>query len=641
MTPVSGSASRGVNVAAAVCAALVLTFGHAPRARAADASPRAVVHLLDYIAQDYGGAVAGGRVINAEEFAEMQEFSNEALRAASEVPQLAADREIDAQLRLLGQLVDQRAGIAAVASQAARIKAAIIERTHLAVAPSRWPNLDDGRALYQRACAACHGAAGHGDGPVAATITPPPADFHDAARMLTLAPFHAFNTIRLGVPGTAMPAFGSLSEDDTWALAFYIVSLRYRPPAVPVAAPVAAPAIPLDVAASESDEQLEKRLTAPGALAAVRLYSSGHQAGDTLATAEALLDDADAAYRAARYGDARKSALAAYLDGVEPVEARVRALSPGTVAELERRTANVRRVIEQRRPAPEVSAAIAAARETVGQARTLLQAPPSSPWFVFSMAALIVLREAFEAVLIIVAILSALRGLGANHAARWVHAGWMAALIAGAVTWLAAESLLAASGVNRELLEAVTSLVAVAVLLYMGFWLHRRTGIAKWKAFIEQQVTSSLSSEKLAGLSVIAFFAVFREAIETVLFLFALSVDGGPDSRRFMAFGVLASLVCTILLAWALVRFSARLPLRTMFAVTAGVMMALSVVLAGKGLHALQEIGASTVTALPVPFRLDLLGLYPTIETILAQTLIAGLSVILWMRARPRPVEKM
>src|SRR5215212_11241287 len=106
-----------------------------------------------------------------------------------------------------------------------------------------------------------------------------------------------------------------------------------------------------------------------------------------------------------------------------------------------------------------------------------------------------------------------------------------------------------------------------------------------------------------------------------------------------MAFGVLASLACTILLAWALVRFSARLPLRTMFGVTASVMMALSVVLAGKGLHALQEVGASTVTALPFPLRLDLLGLYPTIETMLAQALIAGVSVALWMRARPRAVE--
>jgi high-affinity iron transporter len=604
-----------------------------PIAHAGDASPRAVVHLLDYIAQDYSGAVVDGNVISAEEFAEMQEFSKEAQRAAGEVPQLAGDPTLDAQLRLLGQLVEQHAPVSDVARQAARIKSAIIARTHLAVAPARWPDLDEGRALYARACAACHGKTGHGDGPAAATIKPPPADFHDAARMRTLAPFHAFNTIRLGVSGTAMPSFGSLRDDETWALAFYVVSLRYRP----AAAPAGAPAVPLDIAASESDEQLEHRRATD--LAAIRLYSASEQAGDTLTIAEALLDDADTAYRRAFYRDARRDALAAYLDGIEPVEARVRALSPDTVAELERRMGNVRRSIEQRRPAAEVSAAIAAAKQTIGSARTLLQAPPSSQWFVFSMAALIVLREAFEAVLIIVAILAVRRAVGAKRAARWVHGGWIAALIAGVVVWFIAESLMASSGVNRELLEAITSLVAVAVLLYMGFWLHRRTEIAKWKAFVEQQVTSSLTSGRLIGLSVISFFAVFREAIETVLFLFALSVDGRPDSRKFLALGVLAALAATILLAWMLVRFSARLPLRTMFAVTASLMMALSVVLAGKGLHALQEIGVSTVTALPLP-RLDLLGLYPTAETVLAQTLIAALSIVLWFRATPRTVAR-
>ena len=634
--PFSSAVSRRIDVAVAVCTALLLASWFVPPAHAADAaSPRVVVHLLDYIAQDYGGAVADGRVLSAEEFAEMQEFSKEALRAANEVPRLAANPKIDAQLRLLVGLVEQRASSTAVAAQAASVKAAIIAETHLAIAPARWPDLDEGRALYQRACAACHGTTGHGDGPAAAAIRPPPADFHDAGRMRTLAPFHAFNTIRLGVSGTAMPSYGSLRDDETWALAFYVVSLRYRP----ATAPAGSPAVPLDIAASESDEQIERRLGRADALAAIRLYSGGHQSGDTLAAAEALLDDAVASYRGARYGEARKNALSAYLDGIEPVETRLRALSPATVSELERRMAEVRRAIEQRRPIAEVARAIDAAKQTIRQARTLLQAPPSSAWFVFSMAALIVLREAFEAVLIIVAILSVLRGVGAKHATRWVHAGWIAALIAGAGAWLVSDSLLNASGINRELLEAVTSLVAVAVLLYMGFWLHRRTEIAKWKAFIEQQITSSLTNEKLMGLSVISFFAVFREAIETVLFLFALSVDGGTDSRKFLASGVLVSLACTILLAWALVRFSARLPLRTMFGATATLMMALSVVLTGKGLHALQEIGASTVTAFPIPLRLDLLGVYPTVETIMSQVLISAFSVVLWVRARPRRAE--
>lgn len=617
----------------AVALFLALVLG-APIAVAADGSTRAVVHLLDYIRQDYAGAVgADGRVISADEYGEMQEFSAEALRSAGEAPELAADPQIGIQLRQLVQLVDRRATPAEVAAVALTIKTAILARTHLATAPAAWPNLERGKALYQTGCAVCHGPTGHGDGSAAASLQPPPADFHNAERMRTLAPFHAFNTIRLGLTGTSMPAFSSLTDDQTWDLAFYVTSLRYA------AAPRAteAPSVSVAVAASESDEQIATRIGSdPARLAAVRLYSGSAEPPDTLATAEALLRRADTEYQAARYTEARHAALSAYLDGIEPVEARLRAVAPATVVELERRMAAVRSGIERRQSAGEVTRAVDAASATIRDARKRLEAPATSPWFLFSMAAAIVLREAFEAVLIIVAILSVLRAVGAKRAARWVHTGWIAAVALGGLAWFVSDSLLAASGMKREMLEAITTILAVVVLLYMGFWLHRRTEIARWKAFIEQQVTSTLTSGRMFGLAVIAFFAVFREAVETVLFLVALSLDAGPGGRQFIASGVVSSLLCALLLAWLLVRFSARLPLRSMFAVTAGLMMVLSVILAGKALHALQEVGASSVTSLPVVPHLDLVGVYPTVETVVAQAAIAALSVVLWMRAQPR-----
>lgn len=610
------------------------------RTFAGDSSAREAVHLLDYIAQDYSGAVLDGRVVSAGEFAEMREFAGAAQRSAMELPQVSGDAQLAAQLQHLVALVDRRATADDVALAAIGIKNEIIARTHLAVGPATWPNLDDGRKLYQQACAACHGASGHGDGPAASSIKPPPTDFQDAVRMKTLAPFHAFNTIRLGVPGTAMPAFGSLDDRQTWALAFYILSLRYHGDAP---RPDQATAVPLDIAASESDQQIEGRLSGSAfdrqhALAPIRLHSSAPpNAGagkDTLTTALTLLREADTFFRAANYNSARGKALAAYLDGIEPVEARLRTYSPRMVVELETRMAAVRSAIEQRRSPSAVSASVDSANASIRRAQKVLAAPPSSPWFVFSMAAAIVLREGFEAVLIIVAILSVLRAVGARHATKWVHAGWIAALAVGIVGWLVSDSLMTSSGMKRELLEAVTSLVAVAVLLYMGFWLHRRTEIERWKAFIDERVNAALTSRKLFALTMVSFFAVFREAVETVLFLVALSLEGGPGARTIMASGVAVSLAFTILLAWMLVRFSTRLPLPTMFGVTAILMMALSVVLAGKGLHSLQEIGIGSVTRVPFRIRFDVLGLYPTVETLAAQVVIAAASTVLWFRAR-------
>jgi high-affinity iron transporter len=619
------------SVASYTVAILAALLFSGPPARGAE--PREIVHLLDYIAQDYSAAVADGAVINAEELAEMREFSASAVRLGAELPQLAADPAIGRELRALADLVEQRASPPTVAAAARRIKEQVIQRTHLAVAPSRWPSLEAGAALYQQACAACHGKSGLGDGPVAGTLDPKPSNFHDRARMRELAPFQAFNTIRLGVQGTAMPSFGSLRDDEAWALAFYVVSLRYQEAGA--AAPRGEP-LELAIAASESDRQLEERLggNAAATLAATRLHSGLSDPGQSLAVAIRLLREAEAAYRAGDAATARSKALAAYLDGVEPAEARIRVVEPGMTVEIERRMSAVRAAIEQQQPAARVASTVRAATKSIQQIEKRLQGNSSSPWLVFSMAAAIVLREGFEAILIIVSILSVLRAVGARHAAKWVHAGWVSALALGVLAWLLSDRLLQSSGLSREVLEAATSLLAVAVLLYLGIWLHRRTQIGRWKAFIEDQVTSALSSRKLFGLTVISFLAVFREAIETVLFLVALSMEGGVRGRQMLAAGVIVSIGCTILLAWALVRFSARLPLRTIFGATSIVMIAMAVILAGKGARALQEIGAVPVTQAVFDYRVDLLGFFPTVETLLSQAVIAVLAAVLWFRAR-------
>src|SRR5215217_7992063 len=111
-------------IASTIFAALL--FSGSP-AQSADPSAREVVHLLDYIAQDYAGAVADGTVISADEFAEMREFSRSAIQIGSEVPELAADAKIGTELRALADLIEQRAPVPVVARQAHSIKAQIID----------------------------------------------------------------------------------------------------------------------------------------------------------------------------------------------------------------------------------------------------------------------------------------------------------------------------------------------------------------------------------------------------------------------------------------------------------------------------------------------------------------------------------
>jgi cytochrome c553 len=93
--------------------------------------------------------------------------------------------------------------------------------------PEQVPSLAAGRILYAESCAICHGDDGRGNTLAAATQTPPPRDFLAPDLEATLSPYSAFSMITYGVQGTAMASFETLSEEERWALAFYVLSLRH------------------------------------------------------------------------------------------------------------------------------------------------------------------------------------------------------------------------------------------------------------------------------------------------------------------------------------------------------------------------------------------------------------------------------
>ena len=93
------------------------------------------------------------------------------------------------------------------------------------------PDLALGEKVFQQDCAACHGKDGRAQVAIAATMEPQPANFHDPDTMAGLTPYKAFNTVGFGVPGTPMPGFPTLSEEERWAVSFYLFTLRLVPAA--------------------------------------------------------------------------------------------------------------------------------------------------------------------------------------------------------------------------------------------------------------------------------------------------------------------------------------------------------------------------------------------------------------------------
>src|SRR5688500_16167185 len=211
--------------------ALLLALALAPIAPAAVAQPapappaaeaRNLLQLIDYVGVDYAGAVAGGQVIHAGEYAEMVEFAR---RIRDAVATLGGSEALAADAEALAGSVARKAPPEQVAELTRRMERELMRVHPVPVAPRRAPDLARGALLFHQTCATCHGAEGRGDGPSAATLDPPPTDFHDLERAHQRSLYGLYNTITLGVAGTGMASFSHLPDEDRWALAFHVGSL--------------------------------------------------------------------------------------------------------------------------------------------------------------------------------------------------------------------------------------------------------------------------------------------------------------------------------------------------------------------------------------------------------------------------------
>lgn len=600
-------------------------------AEESELSPRYLVHLLDYISIDYPAAVEDEKVVNAQEYAEMKEFAKTAIQLAEQLPEIKGNVEIAQGLRELAVLIDNRKSIETISKVARSVEGEVIRLSQIEVSPKEWPDRTAGKNHYAQMCASCHGVTGHGDGPSGTDLDPKPANFHDGSRMAGIPPFLAFNAIRLGISGTGMAAFHQLSDKEVWDLAFYVVSMRHEEKLGQSTGVGSLRSEPLPLSLKElatlSDGELAGRLTGSAEekatqIASLRLYQPLRSPWPQyLQLARTHLQEALSAVAQEDRGKARNLALLAYLDGIEPVEPKLRAIDRDLIFQIEKAMAEVRGAIEQNRSHTEVSLLVQDAITLIGRIEAqFLKTETTSPWLSFSMASGIFMREALEAVLILITVLGVVRAVGSQTAALYVHAGWILALFCGVVGWFFSGWLLSMSGAQREVLEGAVSLLAVAVLLYFGFWLHRRTEIGRWQLFISHLVKTAVDGKRLIGLFLISFMAVFREAFETVLFLRAVVLEAGHEGAVLS--GVAVTFVGVVILSALLIRVSLRLPIRRLFQVSSTVLVLLSVVLTGKGIHALQEAGWVGIHYLPLQIRWELLGILPTYETLVPQVVI-------------------
>ncbi|HCD90054.1 MAG TPA: iron permease [Algoriphagus sp.] len=601
------------------------------------------IHLLDYISRDYTAAVQNGEVIDEAEFAEMQEFSDKVylLIEESNLPQ-NNKLLILSQLKELGKQIEKKAPHKSINALAQQARRDIIKTTDLKTAPLVWPNLENGKSLYVQHCTPCHGENGGGDGKLAAGLKPAPTNFLNANLMQEISPFQAYNTIKLGVEGTAMQSFATLSDKEIWDLAFYIKALRFTPQAdqnseLQQKFDQANNTVNLEEVATLSDVELIKRLSNDDSadnellLTALRTQSPGDNAQKySLDKARNYLKSALQNYTSGSYSSAREDALAAYLEGIEPSEARLKANAPTFTASLEQQMFKIREVIEKKGDKAQVEKEIDNGLAMLRQAEEMMQDKKLNYWLSFALSASIMLREGLEAFLILALILALIRSSRLKKALPWVHGGWITAILLGVAGWFFSDWVIGISGKNREIMEGMISLVAVIVLAFVGFWLHDHSHAKNWKKFIEEKISKQLKKDKMFGIAFFSFMVVFREAFESILFLQAISLETQPAHQSSIGLGVLAAFVMISLFAILFVRYSKKIPVRQLFRYSAWAITLLALILIGKGVHSIQEAGWLSVTGFPVSVSVDWLGIYPTIETISAQVVLLLLMLLLY-----------
>ncbi|MNJ20506.1 Ferrous iron permease EfeU precursor [compost metagenome] len=587
------------------------------------------LHLLDYIGADYPATVEAGKVVDDGEYREQLEFTDVLQGLISGLPAHTERQALEQGVVSLRQAINQRQDGASVARQARQLGAQLAVAYEVSQAPVITPDAVRGAPLYAQHCSVCHGDSGAGDGPAGVGLEPPPANLRSSERLARLSLFDLYNTLGQGIEGTDMPSFADqLDERQRWDLATYVASFTADPGKAKGDTRYnladLARQTPLEVETAQGPEaaaQFRAQRAQPP-----QVQRGPAQLLDYTAT---TLDKSLTAYQAGDHEQAYDLSVAAYLEGFELVESSLDNVDANVRKDTEKSLMAYRQSLQDGLPLEQVSQRLDAAKAKLKEAAQLLGGDSLSWSLSYISGLLILLREGLEAILVLAAILAFLRNTGQQSAVRSVNIGWALALVAGFATWALAAYVIDVGGAQRELLEGCTALFASVMVLWLGVWMHDRRHAAAWQNYIK---SSLVSGGGRFGFALLAFFSVYRELFEVILFYETLWLQAGPAGHQAVLAGGATALVLLVGLAWVILRGSAKLPLSLFFSINAALLCALSVVFAGHGVKALQEAGVFGTR--PVPFfEFDWLGIHADAYSLAAQAVALVAICVLYGRS--------
>ena len=354
-------------------------------------------------------------------------------------------------------------------------------------------------------------------------------------------------------------------------------------------------------------------------------------------------------YQDGQYQEAYTSARTAYLDSYEFVEIPLRAIDPDFTLEVEFQFAELRSLIKQQADFEEIKEITIALKRNMDESERVVSGTGTlAPAIAFTSSFAIIFREGLESVLILGAIITYLEASRNTKYKKYLYYGVILAIGATAVTWVVASYIIEISGANRELIEAIAALSATAILFYVSFWILNKIEHKKWMEFVKAKVWQATTTGSVLVFVGLAFFTVYREGFETVLFYQAMA-GFAKYMELYVGLGFVAGIVSLLVIFYVMRKLGKRLPLRALFGLTMGVGAYLSIAFLGNAIRELQVLEIVSYTGMigTIP-RLDInvaamTGIYPTLETVVGQVILLGvyLTAVTWVLIlRPKRENK-
>ncbi len=241
-------------------------------------------------------------------------------------------------------------------------------------------------------------------------------------------------------------------------------------------------------------------------------------------------------------------------------------------------------------------------------------------------SALILLREGLEALLIIIALVAFLKKSDQIHMVKWIYMGAGLGIALSAALAILMSTLFQSSTINtsREMMEGYIGLIAAAMMIGIGIWLHSKSNINSWNSYIAKQLNNAMSKQSIWAMAFISFLSVFREGAETLIFYMGVAPK---MSTTDFTLGIVIAIAILAVVAFFLLRVSGKIPLHKFFAVATILIYLLAFKIIGVSIHLLQltsTLPTTIIDGLPV---WPSIGFYPTVETLIGQVVLIALII--------------